>query len=445
MKSEQPILSRRTFLQKAGQIGAAAGLLATGGFPTLQRTQAQDKKSVTLRYWTFLNPKDPNPRSQAQNQILESFEAKYPHIKILVEIVPWQTTGLQLIQAAQAGKTPDVISMFNLYLAQQVAAKTILPLDEYIQGWSSEQQQDFIYPLEQVSFEGRRMAFFRDLRVRLLWYRKDWLGEAGFGAPRSWEELARAAQTVTTGRRTGFTMAMERSRDKGVQLGQFLISNLWAQGINILDDQGKANFNNEAGARIFQFLYDLVHTYKAMPLSVISVDSDTSLQMIKSGATAMITEGSHRVSTARAGQGVGMNLATTPIPSPEPDKPCPALTTGQVLMMGKDCKNREEAWLFIEHSISPEQQALIGKVAQEMPTRKSSYQDPWFQTPEAAEMLAWVEYVQKTSRPFIFPEKVEILFDTIAGAAQEVITRRKPIPQALEEAAARWNKEKGGS
>ncbi|MCI0529884.1 MAG: hypothetical protein L0Y56_20770, partial [Nitrospira sp.] len=131
------------------------------------------------------------------------------------------------------------------------------------------------------------------------------------------------------------------------------------------------------------------------------------------------------------------------IPSPELDKPCPGLTTGQILMMGKDCKHREEAWLFIEHSISPEQQAIVGKIAQEMPTRKSSYQDPWFQSPEGAEMQAWADYIQKTARPFIFPEKVEILFDAIAGAAQEVITQRKPIPQALEEAAARWNKETG--
>jgi ABC-type glycerol-3-phosphate transport system substrate-binding protein len=236
-------------------------------------------------------------------------------------------------------------------------------------------------------------------------------------------------------------MAMERSKDKGVQLGQFMISNLWSQGINILDDAGRANFNNEAGVRIFQFLYDLVHTYKAMPLSVISVDADGSLQIVKAGATAMLTEGNHRLSTARAGQGVGMNLLTTPIPSSEPDKPCPALATGQVIVMGKDCKNREEAWLFIEHSISSEQQTLIGKVAQELPTRKSSYQDSWFQSHEAAELLTWADYVQKTSRPFIFPEKVEFLFDTLAGAAQEVITRRKPIPQALEEAAARWNRE----
>jgi len=436
-------ISRRTFLKKVGQVGVATGFLTTSGVPIPQRARAQEKKPITLRYWTFLNPKDPNPRAQAQNQMIENFQAKYPHIKISVEIVPWQTTGLQLIQAAQAGKTPDVISLFSIYLAQQVAAKTILPLDEYTQGWNSEQQQDFIYPMEQISFEGRKMAFFRDLRVRLLWYRKDWLEGAGFGAPRSWEELSNAAQAVTTDRRAGFIMAMERSRDKGVQLGQFLISNLWAQGLNLLDDRGQANFNNEAGARVFQLLYDLVHTYKAMPLSVISVDADGSLQMIKSGAAAMITEGSHRVSTARAGQGVGMNLLTTPIPSPEPDKPCPGLTTGQVLVMGKDCRYREEAWLFIEHSISPEQQALIGKVAQEMPTRKSSYQDPWFQSPEATEMLAWADYIQRTSRPFIFPEKVEILFDLLTGAAQEVITQRKPIPQALDEAAARWNKEAG--
>lgn len=437
------MLSRRTFLKKAGQAGAVAGFMTAGGIPVLKKVRAQEKKPVTLRYWTFLNPKDPNPRAQAQNQIIENFQAKYPHIKISVEIVPWQTTGLQLIQAAQADKTPDVISMFSIYLAQQVAAKTILPLDEYVQEWSREQQQDFIYPMEQISFEGRKMGFFRDLRVRLLWYRRDWLEEAGFGAPRSWEELAKAAQAVTINRRAGFILAMERARDKGVQLGQFMISNLWAQGIEILDDKGQANFNNEAGIRVFQFLYDLVHTYKAMPLTVISIDADGSLQMMKAGAAAMMTEGSHRVSTARAGQGVGMNLLTTPIPSQELNKPCPGLTTGQVLMMGKDCKHREEAWLFMEHSISPEQQAIIGKVAQEMPTRKSSYQDPWFQSPEGVEMLSWANYVQKTSKPFIFPEKVEILFDAIAEAAQEVIMQRKPIPQALNEAAARWNKETG--
>lgn len=447
-EGETASLSRRAFLRKAGLVGLGAGVLAGGSLYLLTKAPSKrgpvpTKKGVTLRYWTFLDPKDSNPRSQAQNQILENFHAKYPHIQVSVEIIPWQTTGLQLIQAAKANRTPDVISLFSIYLAQQVAANTILPLDEFIRGWSREEKEDFIYPMEQISFQGKRMAFFRDLRVRLLWYRKDWLEEAGFGAPRSWEELGQAAQAVTTDRRAGFILAMERSKDKGVQLGQFMISNLWALGLNILDERGRANFHNEAGARIFQLLYDLVHRYRAMPMTAVSVDADGSLQMIKSGTVAMITEGSHRVSTARAGRGVGMNLLTTPIPSPRRDEPCPALTTGQVLIMGKDCRHREEAWLFIEHSISPEQQALIGKVAREMPTRRSSYQDPWFRSTEAQEMQSWAASIQKSSKPFIFPEKVELLFDAIAEAAQAVVTNRQSIREALDQAAARWSKEVG--
>jgi len=83
---------------------------------------------------------------------------------------------------------------------------------------------------------------------------------------------------------------------------------------------------------------------------------------------------------------VGKQLALAMTPGLAADKPMPQLATGKFMVVGKDCKEKEAAALFITEQVSPEAQLINAKVAAEPPSRRSVIKDAWFNTPEGADM-----------------------------------------------------------
>jgi ABC-type glycerol-3-phosphate transport system substrate-binding protein len=412
--------------------------------PTRLAAAPAVSKPATIRYWTFLDPKDPGPRSVAQTQIIDAFRKKYPNIEVAIELAPWQTVDGQVIQAAQAGKGPDVVKLYSQRLTQHIPAQTILPLDDYVKGWSQKEKDDFLYDWNATVWNGKKMSFFGEHRVIIFWYREDWLREAGIkDAPRTWDEVTEGAKAITRGdRRWGYIQALSRSQNAS-NLMQMFIPAIYGFGGEFLGEKDRALFNGPAGVKVFEWLSDLVYKHKVMPTGAVTVNPDNLLDGIKAGIYGMTIEGSHRVVSAQSIKGVGKNLRTAPIPSPDPARPSPAVVAGQTLAMGKFCKEKEAAWKFIEHMISPEMEIINAKVGGEMPSRKSTYDDPWFRTADAELMRSWKDYILKLNLGIKYPEKFVTLSDFIAEAAQQVITSRRPAKDALDDAAKKWHAEIG--
>jgi len=399
-------------------------------------------KPVSIRYWTFLDPKDPGPRSAAQTQMLDLFKKKQPNINVVVEIAPWQTVDRQLLQAAAAGKGPDVVRIFSQTLAMHIPAKTILPLDDFFKHWTKEQREDFIFPWEDTVWNGQKMAFYGDHRVRTLWYRADLLGTKNLKPPRTLDEVAQVAKAVTTDKIVGFGLGLSRAYNANT-LMEWLIPSLWGLGSQLLNPDETASFNDEAGVRLFQWLEDLVHKHKGMPAGATAWTGDNVTDMVKGGVVAMTPQGTHRVGAARTGKGIGKNLKTAPLVSDKPEKPAPAYVGGQCYTISKDVKEKEAAWLLIEHMISPEAEIINAKVAGEMPTRRSTYKDPWFGSEDAADLREWKAYINDYGRSIRLPDKFLALSDFIGIAAQEVVGNQVSPKKALDEAAKKWHAEIG--
>ena len=123
-----------------GSLGATLLLLVTA--PVAQAAQ------VTLRYWSFLDPKDPNPRSVAQTKIIEDFMAKNPDIAVKVEVVHWSKIVPMLITAAGAGQAPDVALIHSSRMPMAIEAGAVIPLDPYVAAWTEKEKTDFLLPFE---------------------------------------------------------------------------------------------------------------------------------------------------------------------------------------------------------------------------------------------------------------------------------------------------------
>jgi len=409
-------------------------LLAGWGSP------AQAGTKTTITFWTFLNPEAADPRSKALKATIEGFMAENPDVEVKTESIHWGKIDGLAIQAAAAGGGPDVLNVYSVQLTKHMNAKTVAPMNAYLEKWYAQNKGDYIIPLKETEYDGKVMALLWETRVWVLYYRQDLLEKAGLKPPQTLDELAKAAQKTGSDRLQGFVVGLSET-----QLGAAFVETfeplLWGQGGSLLDAKGKAAFNSSAGERVMQWIADLVRT-GGMSKSAAGMNADDILSGFKAGTIGMSFQGSMRVSAAREAKDIGAQIHTVPMPGVAPGKPTPGMTAGQTLTIGANSKNREAAWRFIEYYLSPKAQLTFAK-AGVLPVRKSVYNDSYFQTPQGRELIQWRDYIDKHGRVGRYPEDFAKMSELLARAAQDVVLKNVPAKQALDEAAAKYNAQSG--
>ena len=394
-------------------------------------------KEVEISYWTFLNPEGDKPRDVGLRKNIERFHEKYPNIRVMVKVIPPTEIDKQIIMAVSVGKGPDVARISSLVLSQHFAADSLMPLDPYVKNWTEEQRNDFITPWDFTVYKGQKMGLFLENRTTLLQYRADLLKNAGLMVPTTLEELAAAAKKLTTPRVSGFMLGLSESR-RASCLQESLPPLIWSAGGDVLDADRKAVFDSPAGVKAFQWLRDLVKTHNAMSIEAVSYNMDQMQAAIKAGTVAMTTLGNYRTAGIRSAKAMSDVWKTAPVPG-FGKGPAPATIFGWVMTMSKDVKHPDEAFKFIEHLISPESQEIYAMIGGEVPSRKSTYQKPWFKTKDAEEMNMWKDYIDNHGRLFLWPEKYTPLAELWAKAAQEIILKDSPVKETIANAAKEYN------
>lgn len=434
-------VTRRDTLKRLG--GAAVGL--AGGLAA-RRAPAAVRGPAKLRYWTWLNSNDTkNPRAVAQAQILAAFRKANPSIEVAEEVVPWQNLHQQLLQAAAANKAPGVSRQLDRYVGLLADAGATLPLDEFIKGWSAERRKDYVYSLDDTTVDGKLFAFRQAVRpVNLLYYRTDLYEAAGHkAAPKTLKEFTELSKAVTKGQIIGFLMPFSKSdgMSKFIQQSPPMY---WTLGGDLVDAKtGKATFHLAAGHKIFQWLQDLVHAHKIMPIGSASMDSETSNQMFIAGTVGAILDHSSKWAEwirkdALKGR---IDTAWTPNFADDPSKPVPVNTAGAwTLVMAKGAQ-KEAAWKLMEFMQSNEAELIDARVGGELPTRKSTLKDPFFQAAEAQRMVNWLNYMAANPHPAttLKIKKIEALVDAMADAAQQIIANRADVKATLAAAAQKYD------
>ena len=412
---------------------AVAGLLAVGG-------PAHGAAKTTITFWTFLNPEAADPRSKALKTAIDGFMAENPDIEVKTESIHWGKIDGLAIQAAAAGGGPDVLNVYSVQLTKHVNAKTVAPLNAYVEKWYSQNKNDYIIPPKETTYDGKVYALLWETRVWVLYYRQDLLEKAGLKVPQTLNELAKAAQKIGSDRLQGFVVGLSDTQLAAAFVETFEPL-LWGAGGSLLDAKGKAAFNSPAGQRVMQWIADLVRT-GGMGKGAASMNADDILSGFKAGTIGMSFQGSMRVSAAREAKDIGPMIWTAPMPGFQAGKPSPGMTAGQTLTIGANSKNKDVAWRFIEYFLSAKAQLPFAK-AGIVPVRKSVYADPFFQTPEGREITQWRDYIDKYGRVGRYPEDFAKLSELLARAAQDVVLRNVPVKKALDEAAAKYNAQAG--
>lgn len=393
---------------------------------------------TNLTFLTFVDPNDTSaPRSIAQKQLIDAFEARNPDIKVEPQVVGWAEVAPRLIRSVAAGNPPDVTRINSDALELQYGADTLMDLTPYIEASGHPEDYDNI-----IVHNGEVKAIWIDNRPVMLFYNKVHLAEIGLEEPpKTWDEIAEVAQQLSEKGHIGFAVGLNFN-GSGNGLMEWLKPVMWALGGDLVDENGKAAFNGEAGVKAMQLLYDLTYKYNCITEEILSNDVDGNFQAFTSGRVSMFAFASHRFTTAQSLMGED-TIGIMPMPSFDGVDPAPAHVTGWAMAIPKGSAHPDEAWRFIDDTTSVEAMIVNAKVGGELPTREGAFSDPWFsEDPTGKEMMKWHQYIADYGRMPQFPEDYLELHEILCNAAQQIIFEQAPIQETLDEAAELYNEGK---
>lgn len=415
-------------------IGGLAASTVTGA--GLGRAAAQSGAITEISYNGFLDPANLNdPRSAAQNRMIEAFEQSHPSIKVRVIVDP---TGANGARAARAkSNSPDVIRVANFQQPEYAATGSILPLDDLVRRDGID-LNDWLIPLEQTKVNGRLWGLQQDFRIPILFYRKSRFLEGQVTAPpRTYAAVGDLGPKLTKGSTIAYAIPLGVTGGIGgaQAFNEFIISSILAGNTGALfapDGRGIA-FTNERLLLAAETIRTLFAKKASTNIS-LQYGYNELQDALRSGTVASATFGLFRFRTMD--RSIANNdLAWAEAPSIEENDKQAAY--GFQLSINANSPRKDAAWEFIKYMTSPAAQTIAASGG-EVVARASVYKDPSLLAPEAADLQGWKKLVQERGRLVTY-SVIQSTFNQIVGEAFQRMILRDSRPEAvLSEVKSRY-------
>jgi len=405
--------------KKAGLLLLLSAAVLAAGCTSSKNDTASEASNI-IDAWVMGN----GPWQEYYTMLAERFNKEHQDVQVKVEFIPWDQGHDKLIAAASSGAGPDVTTDGGRWTAELAAMDALHPLDEFI---DDAYKQDFVEAAwESTQWNGKTWGIPQGFSTTGLFYRTDWLAEAGLAAPpKTWDEFRTAAKKMTKDNRYGFGLVGDNSMETTMFFAPFL----WQAGGEILTpDNKKAAFNSAAGVEALQFYVDLYLKDKVAPQGSLSAKRNDSHTMFYNGIAGMTTTGPWYFGEIKKNK---PDLKYAVAPYPVGRKAANLATTDHIVML-KTAKNKENAWKWIDYVTNKKHAQEWSKFIGFNPFRKSGLQDPTFTSDPNFKVL-----IEEAENGRAYPTLPEwpLIDSQIANAVQEALSGKKSPKEALDNAA----------
>lgn len=397
--------------------------------------------SKTLKYTTSWDPTSSDPRAKSQAAIIKAFTAKYD-VQVELTYVPFDQANTQLILEAQGGRSPDVSLQMDVNLLTLIQQKAIQPLDQFTGSWSAARKADYLFPWDDMVFNGKQYAFRQSPRpANALFYRKDVFSAQNLVPPTTADNWLQTATELSGSGKFGFGIPLGNTNDLNRFMAGFT-SMIWARGGDIFDlNTNRPTFAEDAGVYAMDWMRSMV-SKGALARSAATASADTVDQQFTAGAirtTLGNTGNLGSYQSSKSGDWVG--VADMPNFANDTSKPGPAYLAGGWTMVMPKGANQDLAWKFLEFYQDPQAEVLKSSIGGELPTRKSVLDNSFYKTPAAANMRDWLAWLQ--ANPKAAPLKVpqyQNMVQQMYNACQAVMVKGMSSQKALQQASDAYAK-----
>ena len=294
---------------------------------------------------------------------------------VTFEPQPEYDTALQASLAA--GDPPDFFYVDSFKLPDLASAGALAPVPD-----GAISDPDDIYPSLRAAFtyDGTWYCPPKDFSTLGLVYDVDALAEAGVEPPTTMEELAAAAEALTSDTRTGLVFGAELAR-----AGVFMLAN---GGYITNDDVTEMTLDTDSNRTSLQYLADLFAAGHAAKPS--DIEAGWAGEALGNGSAAMVIEGNWIVGFL-ADNFPERNWGVVEIPAGSESRGTFAFT----VCYGVGIENEsDDAWAAVDYLTGPEGAEKWTSAFNVMPARES-LRDGWLAgKPELEPFLNGAEYAQ---------------------------------------------------
>ena len=339
----------------AGQTSAAAGA---------QATTAATPANVQL---SFLRIGNDEAERTFWNNVISSYGADHPGVMIAYDEAAIGDAMDEKLTAAFSGNSgPDIIGHGIMSIASRAEQGHYVPITRFYDNWAG--KSDIFPQLVQLgTYKGDVYGIAYSPTPYVFAYRKDLLAAAGYDKPpQTWGELLECAEKLTVkdagGNITQAGFAFPSAGGNLVEYDVFAFGN----GGGFVDANGGPTLNSPENIEAMQYVQ------KLMPFSIPYNNNETNPFMTGNAAMTLIDNIKLSPMFKDAAYKDKIALAMPPV-----NKGKPADFSGcRLLFIGKDCKNQQAAFDFIQYAVS---KPIVQKRAEDLavPVVLASAQD-WY-------------------------------------------------------------------
>lgn len=329
-------------------------------------------EEITLELWdTDTRPE----RTENLETLIQMFEEQNPGITIKYLGLPTDSYMQKISTAIATGATPDLLTPKASDISTLVAQGALAPLDDVFAdgGWEDKIDPVMVESTKAASPDGKLYITPATALADVIYYRADWLSDAGLETPQSWDDFDQAATalTDTTSGRFGYTI-----RGGNGFFPQFMQMVYTRAGIaEIFDEDGVATLDDPAVVEAAQAYVDLYKSTTAE--SDLTADFKVMIAQFSGGGAGMLSHsiGSYPtiVETLQPEQ---IDVAVPPA-ADDGTQVLGLLTTGFGLMEASE--HKEAASKFLEFTLSEEGNSFWAEASGYIPGNKAVAEEQWVQ------------------------------------------------------------------
>ncbi|HYC69058.1 sugar ABC transporter substrate-binding protein [Brevundimonas sp.] len=339
---------------------AALGLLAGAAASGLAGCGRREDGITRLTFWAMGNEATNVP------QILPEFERLNPGIKVDVQALPWTAAHQKLLTAYAGDSLPDLSQVGNTWVAEMAAIGAISPLPAFASELLTDQ---FPAVLETNRIDGRAVATPWYVDTRLLFYRSDLLGEAGYDAvPQTWagwKQAMHAVKRVAGADKYAVLLPVN-------EFEQLLTFGLQGDEPLLKDQDTRGNFSSPsfvAALAFYRSLFDegLAPVASAAQISNVWTEFERGWFSFYFSGPWTIGEFRNRLKPETRWMTSGV---------PGPTGPGASAPGGSSLVVYRSSPRQEAAWKLVRYLSDPAVQARFNVITGDLPARESAWAAP---------------------------------------------------------------------
>jgi multiple sugar transport system substrate-binding protein len=361
---------------------AAALLVPLAAACSKSGSGSSGSNNVTLTYWASNQGTSLDNDKQVLQPELDKFKAQ-TGITVNLEVIGWADLLNRILAATTSGQGPDVLNIGNTWSASLQATGALLPFDDATMTTIGGKDRFLAGSLAATGAPGKPPAAVPIYSLSyVLYYNKKLFAAAGITAPpTTWDELVADGKKLTHDGQWGLALEcgnLSENAHHAFTFGQ-------QYGADLFDSSGKPNFASDGEVAGIKRYIDFMATDKIVNPSDAEYANNQSVTDFATGKAGMLlwqaadsTLKSHGMNPDDYG------VAPVPFENPVPSggKHVNSMVAGINLAVFNNTKNKDAALKFVKFMTSDAEQTVLNKTYGSMPTVKTAYTDPAFQTDE---------------------------------------------------------------